>query len=40
MPSRKLTGLPRAKKGDKFLVIKESERGKFIVEKLAKKRKR
>jgi len=38
MPSRKLTGLPKAKKGDKFLVIKESQRNKFIVQKLPKKR--
>ena len=34
MPSRKITGLPRAKKGEKFLLIKESARGKFIVRKL------
>lgn len=37
MPSRKLTGLPRAKKGDKFLVIKESDRGKFLVKKLKRR---
>lgn len=40
MPSRKLKGIPEAKKGDKFLVIKESEMDQFIVEKLSKKRKK
>lgn len=40
MPSRKITGLPKAKKGDKFLLIKESKRSRFIVEKLAKRRKK
>ncbi len=38
MPSRKITGLPKAKAGDKFLLIKESKRSKFIVQKLPKKR--
>lgn len=39
MPSRKLKGLPRAKKGDKFLVIRERGRGRFIVKKLKGRKK-
>jgi len=31
---RKLKGMPRAKKGEKFLVIKGSKRGQWIVNKL------
>ena len=38
MPSRKLKGLPRVKTGTRFLVIKESGKDKFIVQKLKKKR--
>ena len=37
MPSEKLKGFPPAKKGDKFLVIKESGEDDFIVQKLGKK---
>ncbi len=36
MPSRKVLGLPRAKKGTKFLVIKESS-GRFIVQRLKRR---
>jgi len=37
--SRTLKGLPRAKKGTKFLVIKETGQGKFIVQKLKRRKK-
>lgn len=40
MPTRKVTGLPRLKKGERLLLIKESGRGKFQTIKLKKKRKR
>ncbi len=38
MPSKEIKGLPKAKKGDKFLLIKESKKDKFIVQKLKKKK--
>lgn len=38
MPKRKVLGLPRAKKGDKFLLIKGSGRSKYAVQKLKKRK--
>jgi hypothetical protein len=38
MPSKKIKGLSEAKKGERFLLIKESKQDKFIVQKLKKKR--
>jgi len=40
MPTRKIEGLPRAKPGQKFLVIKEKERNKFQVIPLKKRKKK
>ena len=39
MPERKLKGLPRSKEGTKFLVIKNSKKDQFIVEKLKRRKK-
>jgi len=38
MPSKKLIGMPRAKKGEKFLVIKEGGKDQYIVASLKKKK--
>ncbi len=38
MPFRTITGFPQAKKGQRFLVIKEGIKGRFIVKKLKKRK--